>query len=97
MGLLLYICLLSAGIIPCVSPESGPSIAGDTIFYNLFTEEKDREKAMEYAELYLKGADLENGDRRTASICDTLADYYENDRYLFSKAIFWKLCEIKLV
>lgn len=96
MGLLLYICLLSAGIIPCSSPESGPSIAGDTIFYNLFTEEKDREKAMEYAELYLKGADLENGDRRTASICDTLADYYENDRYLFSKAIFWKLCALDI-
>lgn len=45
---------------------------------------------MEYAELFLSSADTTAAVPLLAAVCDELADWYEYDRSLFSRAIRWR-------
>lgn len=64
----------------------------DVTVYNLYRENRaaDRAKAMEYAELFLSSADTTAAEPLLAAVCDELADWYEYDRSLFSRAIRWR-------
>lgn len=64
----------------------------DVTVYNLYQENRatDRAKAMEYAELFLSSADTTAAEPLLAAVCDELADWYEYDRSLFSRAIRWR-------
>ena len=64
----------------------------DVTVYNLYRENRatDRAKAMEYAELFLFSADTTAAEPLLAAVCDELADWYEYDRSLFSRAIRWR-------
>lgn len=64
----------------------------DVTVYNLYRENRaaDRTKAMEYAELFLSSADTTAAVPLLAAVCDELADWYEYDRSLFSRAIRWR-------
>ena len=64
----------------------------DVTAYNLYRENRatDRAKAMEYAELFLSSADTTAAEPLLAAVCDELADWYEYDRSLFSRAIRWR-------
>lgn len=64
----------------------------DVTVYNLYRENRaaDRAKAMEYAELFLSSADTTAAVPLLAAVCDELADWYEYDRSLFSRAIRWR-------
>lgn len=64
----------------------------DVTVYNLYRENRatDRAKAMEYAEFFLFSADTTAAEPLLAAVCDELADWYEYDRSLFSRAIRWR-------
>lgn len=59
--------------------------------YDLYIENLtvNREKAMEYAELFLNSLDPPLMDENVIAMSDSLSLYYENEKYLFSKAIRW--------
>lgn len=59
----------------------------DMNFYNLYVDEDDSNRKMQYAEIFLSKLDTASVNPAAAQMCDTLADYYENVRHLFSKAI----------
>lgn len=60
--------------------------------YDLYIENKesDRDKAMEYAEIFLNGLEAPYGNDEITAISDELSHYYESEKYLFSKAIYWE-------
>lgn len=81
---------LILSIILYASPIS--SIPGaDMTMYDLYIENLtvNREKAMEYAELFLNSLDPPLMDENVIAMSDSLSLYYENEKYLFSKAIRW--------
>lgn len=59
----------------------------DLNFYNLFKNEKDMEQKIQYAEIFISKIDENSSNPVVAQICDTLAYYYEKEKYLFSKSI----------
>lgn len=59
----------------------------DMNFYNLYVDEDDSNRKMQYAEIFMSKLDTASVNPVAAQMCDTLADYYENVRHLFSKAI----------
>lgn len=68
------------------------SIPGaDMTMYDLYVENlgSDREKAMEYAELFLNNLDSVVTEKNVIAMSDSLSVYYENEKFLFSKAIRW--------
>lgn len=68
------------------------SIPGaDMTMYDLYVENlgSDRGKAMEYAELFLNNLDSVVTEENVIAMSDSLSLYYENEKFLFSKAIRW--------
>ena len=57
--------------------------------YELYKENKDKKpnKATEYAEIFLSKADTAATNPAIAEMASFLADYYENDREVYSKAL----------
>lgn len=78
-------------VFPLIAPLAGI----DMTFYNLYEELKDsdRDKAMEYAEVFLSSADsiFTPPHRIVADVAAELSDYYENEKFLFSSAMKWRL------
>lgn len=78
-------------VFPLIAPLAGM----DMTFYNLYEELKDsdKEKAMEYAEVFLSSADstFTPPHRIVADVAAELSDYYENEKFLFSSAMKWRL------
>lgn len=69
-------------------------IAGnDRILFEMYIANKDirPDQAREYAELLLERVDTTAVNPILASLSDTLAEYYEKERFLFSKAIKYRL------
>lgn len=69
-----------------------PLSGGDATIYEAYREnlDKDREQAVHYAEMYL--GSLEDGiaDSVSAEMASFLADWWGNEKFLFSKAIRWE-------
>lgn len=69
-----------------------PVSGGDATIYEAYREnlDKDREQAVHYAEMYL--GSLEDGiaDSVSAEMASFLADWWGNEKFLFSKAIRWE-------
>lgn len=88
---LVMACLVCAVGCTCdknAGPKT-PDAGFDVTVYNLYRDylPSDREKAMGYAEMLLDGADPASSDIGLAMVADTLSHWYENDKFLFSKAI----------
>lgn len=66
-------------------------IEGDETIYDLYLDnlERDRDKAMEICEIYLSGIDSTGGNLLTASLCDSLAQWWGEEKFQFTKAIDW--------
>lgn len=62
----------------------------DMTFYRMYQEEKDEDKAMEYAEIVLSGIDSSAVSRTCAGMADRLSAYYEKKKCIFSRAIWWR-------
>lgn len=64
----------------------------DIALYQIYDEnkDKDRDKAADYARLFLSRIDPDTANIYIAHVCDWLGNYYEMDRFLFSKAIEWR-------
>lgn len=64
----------------------------DMTFYELYKDniDVDRNKAVGYAEIFLGQIDTTAVHPVIARLSKTVGDYYEHDRFLFSKAILWK-------
>lgn len=64
----------------------------DMTIYDLYADSKgkDTDKAMEYAEIFLSNLDTPFMDDRLTAISDELSIYYEQEKYLYSKAIHWE-------
>ena len=78
----------SSDSIACLSKIKGADMA----LFQIYTENKDgdRDKAADHALLFLSRLDSTVSSIHVAHICDWLADYYEMDKFLFSKAIRWR-------
>lgn len=63
----------------------------DMNFYNLYRERRDadRVKALESAEIFLSGIDSTAVHPIPAIMGDQLAEYYEKEKFIYSKAIRW--------
>lgn len=59
----------------------------DLNFYNLYRKAPDMERKMQYAEIFISKIDTSSRNPVVAGICDTLAQYYEKTKYIFSRAI----------
>lgn len=70
----------------------------DRTIYNLYKENRssDKAKAMEYAEMFLASTDSTAAVPFLAAVSDELADWYEYDKSLFSKAIKWRNRSLKI-
>ena len=66
--------------------------------YSLYIEnkEKDKEKAADCAELFMSGIDSSAHNIYLAGICDYIARWYETDKFLFSKAVSWRLRSLEM-
>lgn len=64
---------------------------GDRTVYDMYLDNlvKDKDKAMNICEIYLSGIDSTRETSHTASLCDSLAQWYE-EKYQFTKAIGWR-------
>lgn len=74
-------------------------IAGnDRILFEMYLANKDNrpEKAREYAELLLERVDTSVVNPILASLSDGLAEYYEKERFLYSKAIKYRERSLKI-
>lgn len=94
MHLLLLITTL---ILPLQASAVSAVPGADMTIYDLYTEnkEKDRDKAMEYAEIFLNGLESPYLNDEITAISDELSHYYESEKYLFSKAIYWEEMSLK--
>lgn len=65
----------------------------DMTLYNLYRGnlQSDRDKAMEYAEMFLSRIDTTAIEPVLAHISDELSEWYEYDKSLFSKALKWRM------
>lgn len=65
----------------------------DKTIFNLYQGNlaSNRDKAMEYAEMFLLGADSSASAPILADMSNELADWYEYDKFQFSQAIRWRL------
>lgn len=81
---------LILSIILYASPVSSMPGA-DMTMYDLYIENLtvSKEKSMEYAELFLNSLEPPLMDKNVIAMSDSLSLYYENEKYLFSKAIRW--------
>lgn len=70
----------------------------DMTIYNLYREnlDADREKSMEYAEMFLSGIDTTSSEPILAEISDNIADWYEYDMSQFSEAIRWRSYSLRI-
>ena len=70
----------------------------DMTVYSLYIEnkEKDKEKAADCAELFMSGIDSSAHNIYLAGICDYIARWYETDKFLFSKAVSWRLRSLEM-
>lgn len=70
----------------------------DMTVYSLYIEnkEKDKEKAADCAELFMSGIDSSAHNIYLARICDYIARWYETDKFLFSKAVSWRLRSLEM-
>jgi len=59
----------------------------DIALYQIYHEnkEKDRDKAADYAQLFLSGLDSNTANVYIAHVCDWLGDYYEMDRFFSAR------------
>lgn len=64
----------------------------DSTYYYLYkdTRQDDKDKAVGYAEMFVSQLDSSAYTPFTAALCDSIACYYEKDRFLFSKALSWR-------
>lgn len=99
-SLLLFVM---GGILPLRLDAYGPQAQGDSLsslaaipgadmtFYDLYESQrgKNRDKAMEYSEIFLSRIDSLPPHPVAVRMGNELARYYELDRFLFSKAIRW--------
>lgn len=71
------------------SHAQNPEPDGDETVYNLYLDNlvTDRNKAMEICEIYLSGIDSTKAGIHTAALCDSLAQWYEKEKFQFTKAI----------
>lgn len=86
--------LLAGAKCPAAPQENGlESVPGaDMTVYDLYLtlRETDPDQAMEYAELFLTRLDSTRFHPDIAAMEAELADYYERERFQFSKSIRWK-------
>ncbi len=64
----------------------------DMTLYDLYADNlgRDRETAMEYAVMFLERIDSTAVNPVLARMYDSVAEWYEMDKFLFSKAISWR-------
>lgn len=62
----------------------------DMTIYSLYQDEDEPEKKMRYAEIFLSELDSSAVNTSLAVMSTELADWYENDKFLFSKAIQYR-------
>lgn len=79
--------LLAVTASPAEKQGSGKSLLH---IYEHYTN-GNRQKAMEYAELYLQSPEAyAAGSDTIASLCDNLAEYYENEGFKYAKAAYYR-------
>lgn len=92
--LVVFFCIfiLSCSEDRYVRNVSFPDINGaDVVYYRLYSDSRSENRAlsMEYAEKYLSSVDSVYACPQLAALCVELADYYEKEKFLFSKAAGW--------
>lgn len=97
------ICLFAIlSVTSLLAGGSADSLAGikgaDKTIYNLYRENRtsNREKAMEYAEMFLSATDSSAAAPLLAAMSDQLADWYEYDKFQFSHAVHWRNRSLKI-
>ena len=105
--LLIYLILLTSSLSSitsayCSTRDSLSILSeipgADMTVYSLYIEnkEKDKEKAADCAELFMSGIDSSAHNIYLARICDYIARWYETDKFLFSKAVSWRLRSLEM-
>lgn len=62
----------------------------DMAIYSLYCDEASRDDRMKYAEIFLSGADTSAINGTLARMNSELAGWYEDEKFLFSKAIVYR-------
>lgn len=62
----------------------------DMAIYSLYCDEASRDDRMKYAEIFLSGADTSAINGTLARMTSELAGWYEDEKFLFSKAIVYR-------
>lgn len=91
-GKIHYIALLILAIFANSSLLLAAHESVDSTYYYLYKDfrDKDYPKAIEYAEMFVSDLEPSRDDIRTAKLCDSIAEYYEKEKYLYSKALKWR-------
>lgn len=83
--------LATASLMHAGDTESLSSVKGaDMTFYSLYKSEEEQDRKMQYAEIFLSGIDSSAIHPEIAGLSSLLADYYEQEKFLFSKAISYR-------
>lgn len=100
MNKLIYVLILLCFSVQMLSAESARQVSGskedisslpgaDMTVYELYLEYRgsDKDKAMDFARTFLDGIDSAAVHPVVAAMADSLSDWYESRKFLFSKAI----------
>lgn len=99
ISLLLWTAALAAGpgTAGAASEEICAVEGGDMTLYDLYMDnlDRDRDKAMEYAELFLGRVDSSVFSPHLAHLSDELAQWYEMEKFLVTKAVGWRMFSLR--
>lgn len=95
--ILLFVIFMFTSLLGFAKEESEDTLkllssikGADVTFYNFYKDAKERDKSMEYAQIFLKGIDTASHNVICAELAEKVSKYFSSEKFLFSKAIYWQ-------